>query len=1102
MFRNLLQRRLNRKSRPITRKPQRSYFRPRLEALEERTLLSASMVTDLNTRTDGSYPTDMANLNGKLYFMAVDNAHQMDLFQNGANGPTMIKTIMAIDPGYNSGSGQYVSHMTVAGNRLFFLVQDQLWTSDGTATGTKSLGAAGFYRLTANEPSTLAFNGDFYFTSYSDANGRELWKSDGTSVTRVNTGTSALDESSPQLVAGNGVMYFVAGNSTDGESIWQTDGTTTQALNLGSTPFASIRGLTAVNGALDFFANTPSSTYPANPFYLYQYSNGTTAKIDSTTAFNPYSYFETAAVNNQLFFTAEPPSSYSTNLWTVSGTGTPQIQSLGSAAEGFGQSLHNANGRLVFLGSDRTLWTSDGTTAGTKSLGVSSYDSQVLSPQESATYNGSLYFEVKTLIPAASGLDFQLWRTDGTSAELVKDFGSTAGEYANYRFYPTIAGNTLYLAAGDADHGVELWQSDGSAAGTSLVADIYTNTLSSYPQRLTDVNGTLYFTARTGLDPLNGQPPQLFKSDGTAAGTSVVPGTPSLGGYGLLRPTNVSGTLFYIRVDPSTNDTQLWKTDGTTSKEVYGFGSGGVDQVIAVGNTVFVSFFKNGVGGELWAFDQSATLATTSNSAPLMTNIGVGSNVVFNGKLYFASYGGHLWVSDGTAAGTHRANLGNPDTNVTNLMVDKNTLSFFDGQQLWKTDGTTATLAASIGSFYRVTPIDVNGTLYFVTADYYDYYGSTLSLWKSDTGGATRIATVPVSGLDFGNSLGNMAVVGNRLFFDVYVNGGREITKELWTSDGTTAGTQMVKHFEGIYGFYNPNYVSPDPLTSLDGKLYFTAKDSGRDSELWESDGTAAGTYMVQNIFPNNPYGAIAYDPELTVSNGRLYFSANDGTHGYELWAFDPATHFQISVSAGVPLPGIPFTVTVKALDQFGKVDSDFRGAVHFASSDGSIDFDHTFTAGAASTDNGVYSFTVTLPAGTQTITASGSIRGSLTLTIPVEVTNQIGIASTELSYDPTTQLSSGQIILTQGVGQFNGPLDLLLQGLTPGVQLQSVSAVIDGVSYNLSIETDDASDPVIIIPADVLSLLQGHQVLRIEVQYFNPNDKQIDYTPRAFADE
>ena len=76
---------------------------------------------------------------------------------------------------------------------------------------------------------------------------------------------------------------------------------------------------------------------------------------------------------------------------------------------------------------------------------------------------------------------------------------------------------TLFFQANDGSSGEELWKSDGTSAGTVMVKDI-ANGGSSFPRELTNVNGTLFFRASDGI--ANG--PELWKSDGTTAGTVMV----------------------------------------------------------------------------------------------------------------------------------------------------------------------------------------------------------------------------------------------------------------------------------------------------------------------------------------------------------------------------------------------------------------------------------------------------------------------------------------------------------------------------------------------------------------------------------------------------
>src|SRR5215211_7697948 len=104
--------------------------------------------------------------------------------------------------------------------------------------------------------------------------------------------------------------------------------------------------------------------------------------------------------------------------------------------------------------------------------------------------------------------------------------------------------------------------------------------------------------------------------------------------------------------------------------------------------------------------------------------------------------------------------------------------------------------------------------------------------------------------------------------------------KELWRSDGTVAGTRMVKDIAPGDG----RGSAPQSLTADGDTLYFTADDGTHGHELWRSDGTAAGTRMVRDI---NPGGDSGYPFGIAMVRGVLFFPADDGSHGIELWRSD-----------------------------------------------------------------------------------------------------------------------------------------------------------------------------------------------------------------------
>src|SRR5262249_38506755 len=116
---------------------------------------------------------------------------------------------------------------------------------------------------------------------------------------------------------------------------------------------------------------------------------------------------------------------------------------------------------------------------------------------------------------------------------------------------------------------------------------------------------------------------------------------------------------------------------------------------------------------------------------------------------------------------------------------------------------------------------------------------------------------------------------------------------ELWKTDGTAAGTVMVQDINpGLdtpessspYSPLAPGSSSPSLLTNVNGKLFFAADDGRHGAGVWTSDGTAAGTLLVKDINTTVPGSGPS---NLTAVNGTTFFVADDGVHGRELWKSD-----------------------------------------------------------------------------------------------------------------------------------------------------------------------------------------------------------------------
>ena len=106
-------------------------------------------------------------------------------------------------------------------------------------------------------------------------------------------------------------------------------------------------------------------------------------------------------------------------------------------------------------------------------------------------------------------------------------------------------------------------------------------------------------------------------------------------------------------------------------------------------------------------------------------------------------------------------------------------------------------------------------------------------------------------------------------YFDKFVG-----FHQLWVTNG-----QKVLHAVASFGD-----GAIQNLTTIGSRVFFSVKSAANGVELWTSDGTTAGTVMVKDI---NPGHGGSEPADLTNVNGTLYFEANDGVHGIELWKSD-----------------------------------------------------------------------------------------------------------------------------------------------------------------------------------------------------------------------
>ena len=792
----------------------------------------AFQVKDLNTvRSEGVLPwytsrTSFAALEDVALFRASDGIHGIELWKSdGTQAGTRLVAdlcpgICSSDPG----------GLTVANGSVFFLARslkayglagDELWKTDGTPAGTVRVKELFPGRAFGHGEILGEIDGLLILGVARADNRWELWRSDGTPegtflLTEIHTRSS--DDPFVPLTRFGGKLYLAVESFDYGREIWTTDGT------------AEGTGL------------------------LKDIAPGTTDGVGTSAG----------VAGGRVLFAGNGPEG--SELWATDSTeaGTALLMDLLPGPESsYPGPMWSQFGQVFFFATDtfgrRNPWRSDGTLAGTRlSLPPASLSSPTSTRLDLGSANGFFFY-----LEWEGAEGWQLWATDGTeggarklqingqqSGIVLDDRGRIEGPRAFFDL-----DGTLLFQGDDGSTGAELWRSDGTAAGTSLVLDLGSG--SSYPSELTRAGDTVFF--RSGSASLMNR---LWKTDGTPQGTRLLTEFESYHNhetFSLRELTAVGDLLLFAGGD---YPWQLRKSDGTPA---------GTTLVAMLPPNVFPHYVEGSIlsRGDL-AFFQGMT----------------------------ETWQQELWKSDGTEAGTE--SLGAPLPPTRGLLKDFSalrgeTLLFAGldsehGEELWQSDGTEAgtfLLAETVAGpdSQPLGPFATTGLTVFFAA------GGD-ELWKNDAGGTSLVRALP-GNPSFG--IRSLTAVGNRVYFsyDDGTNG-----RELWMSDGTEEGTRMVEDL--VPG---PGSSHPRELQAQGSILVFSATDGVHGVELWRSDGTKLGTRMLQDVAP----GELPSSPtEFTASGSNLYFAATDGTTGFELWAL-PRTAL-LSTFADVPADSWPWT--------------------------------------------------------------------------------------------------------------------------------------------------------------------------------------------------
>lgn len=788
----------------------------------------------------------------------------------GAQSPYLVADLNQTSVNGNAFSGESFSHLQAVdlGGVLYFAAADpahgsELWRSDGTPEGTWRVadiwpGRAG------SSPQDLFSDGKrLYFIASDGVFGDEVWISDGT-----RQGTRMLRDICPgpctsyfyrtSFAASRGLVFFRATPSVANEKLWATDGTregTRAVFDPASAPGIMTGPLVSLPDALLF-----TVTYDYSSYQLWR-TDGTslgTQRID----FNPGGPLrhvsDLTAAGRRAFFWAsqEQSSGAKRDLWVTDGTPAGTFEVRPDSAPWMPAAWND----LLFYFHAGDLWRSDGTPAGT--YRVRHFGPGFWADRIASSACGALFW----MRELATGR-FSVWSSQGTAATTRQVWQS--GPEGWLLDLQSAGGRAFFLSHEGSS--LDLWEVAGDtcqARHAAALCGAQRSCLSpgppSYPgysggSRLVATGARVCFNlnlAETGSE--------LWCSDGTSAGTALVRDISSDPGSAV---SNIAALVRWAMFSARTGDeaAALWRSDGTAAR------TRPLNRQVA-----WPQAFVRG-GGRLWfsgadprnpgqrqgLWRTDGTAQGTARMADVFDIYEItpdGPGVFFSANTDISPFqgsGDEPWISDGTPAGTH-------------LLEDIN-------RQIYQPPITSPPI---VGSSSPGRAVRIGSQLLFAADD-----GLTgRELWATD---GTAPGTRPVLDIDprvdtthgetwpHGSGPEFLVRLGDAVLFAA---GEETAGRELWRTDGTAAGTRLVRDL-----LPGPAGSSPRELVALGGKVYFLA-ETGSGEGLWRTDGTAAGTALIRRLALQ---GAPSRGRGLTVAGNRIFFVVDNEATGPELFVSD-----------------------------------------------------------------------------------------------------------------------------------------------------------------------------------------------------------------------
>jgi ELWxxDGT repeat protein len=789
------------------------------------------------------------------------------------------------------------------------------WISDGTVVGTRPLRDINPGSASSTPTSFVTDGTRFAFAADDGTSGREPWISDGTAAgtRRIGDLVAGSGGSDPcGFIFAGGNLYFTATTPASGREayVW-TGGAAAPTLiadftpgsastfNMntgigGSEPYRAAFGANAIFLALD--SGVIESIGPGR-FVKVTPTGVTVLTVDSRidVGQEPVPRDQVGVAVGASFYFAATIGSDESEPWVTDGTagGTRKILDIvpGATKSGpYNWAVFQGQAYFLVKSGNPTgktaIWRTDGTAAGTIPAVQMERTTLQTGPDEFVVFADQLWFPTSTT--RRNTTDFvKLWRSDGTQAGTMVFSGDRFTKVDPNDGSPidklTVAGGRLHFLAGTAATGSEWWSTDGSTLldmGEIIPGPDDIKLGLSTPIHFGGAPGAgLLIAALGGVD-------RMWLSTGGTAQMLLQPTIgPQPADIGGLTALGTGGALFSAKQADGIG--RVWITDGT------GAGTRVISDPPVGTNTspVIALLPRSGtvVGGHVWVGRDDHGQHSGSTYAPLGTEPFVLDPTAADpGLALVADIATGTWT--GGISGI-RGNASNPDgfTAIGSSVFFRGS-SNTHGAEIFRSTGVGATLVSDIrpgssGSMPRELGV-INGKLLFIADD--GTHGA--EWWAHDpVAGTTQMLLDinPGSGsCEPGpqvNQLRTWVVMGGHAYFRASSGAAG---RQLWRTDGTPAGTTLVKTINPSGSAFPLVDNRPYGMGVLGNRLLFAASDGSTGEELWTSDGTSAGTVRLADIAPgsgsSSPYGHV-------VLGGWSYFSATNGTNGRELWRTDGA---------------------------------------------------------------------------------------------------------------------------------------------------------------------------------------------------------------------